>query len=218
MQGFWQRFVSSLTPGVRWVLSIWTVLFLSAYALDFFHIANVSGWLFMSSPAVLHGQVWRLASYALLPVSLLDLLINGFCVVVFGGMLERIWPRRDFFLYCLIAAVGAGLANLALRTFSSSPLLGPGPVALALMVATGRVLAHEKIMVPPSFELTLRQAVILLTAVSFILLLSRAGWVGAVIQVSGGAAGLLYLWLRSRIGQSRRARSVTSQRINRLEL
>ncbi len=218
MQGFWRRFVSSLTPGVRWTLWIWTLLYLLGIVLGFFHITNVSAWLMLTGPAVWRGQIWRLASYALLPASLLDLLGSGISVAVFGGMLERIWTRRDFFLYCLIAAVGAGLVKLALQLSSPVPLLGPSPIAFALMAATGRLFAHEKILVPPSLQLTMRQAVVLLAALSFIVMALMAGWVNAIIRASGGAFGLLYLWLRSEIGQPREARPVASRRINRLEL
>jgi len=218
MQGLWQRFVSSLTPGVRCALAIWTLFYLTDGALGFFHIASLSDWVGMTGPAVRHGQIWRLAAYGLLPANIMDLLANGISVVVFGGMLERLWRPRDFFLYCAIATVGAGLAKLALQPSSLIPLLGPSPVAFALMAATGRLLAHETILVPPSLQLTMRQAVILLAALSFILIASMAGWVNAIIRVSGGGFGLLYLWLRSAIGQPRSARPIASQRINRLEL
>ena len=40
-----------------------------------------------------------------------------------------------------------------------------------------------------------------------------AGWVNAVIRVTGGVFGILYLWLRSEIGQPREARPAVSQRI-----
>jgi membrane associated rhomboid family serine protease len=148
----------------------------------------------------------------------MDLLGNGISVIVFGGMLERIWTRRDFFLYCFIAALGAGLAQLALQWFSPAPLLGPSPVTFALMLATGRLLANERIVIPPSLQLTMRQIVILLAVFGFVFIALTAGWANAVIRVSGGAFGLFYLWLRSEMGQPRQARTVASQRINRLEL
>jgi membrane associated rhomboid family serine protease len=218
MQGLWQRFVSSLTPAVRWTLSIWTIFFLLDLALGFFHIVDVGGWLMLTGPAILHGQVWRVATYALLPSNLMDLMMNGISVVVFGGMLERMWLRRDFLLYCLVAAVGAGLVKIALQSISPTPMLGPSPIAFALMAATGRLFAHERMILPPSFEMTMRTAVILLAALSFVFMVCMAGWVNALIRVSGGICGILYLWLRSDLGQPREARPAVSQRINRLEL
>jgi membrane associated rhomboid family serine protease len=144
--------------------------------------------------------------------------MNGIYVVVFGGMLERIWVRRDFVLYCFIAAVGAGLVKLALQPFSPIPLLGPSPIAFALMAAAGWLLAHEIILVPPSLQLTMRQAVFLFAALNFVIIALMAGWLNAIIRVSGGAFGLLYLWLRGAMGQPREARSIASRRMNRLEL
>jgi membrane associated rhomboid family serine protease len=218
MRGLWQRFMSALTPGVRWALSVWTICYLLGIVLDFFSVANLHGWLMLTGPAFWHGQIWRLASYALAPASLMDLMMNGISVVVFGGLLERVWVRREFLLYGLIATVGAGLAQLALQAASPVPLLGPSPVAFALMAAAGRLFAHERIVVPPSFQMTMSQAVILLAAVSFVVMGFTAGWISAIIRVSGGGFGLLYLWLRSQIAQPRVARPAVSRRINRLEL
>jgi membrane associated rhomboid family serine protease len=218
MRGLWQRFVSSLAPGVRWALSVWTALYLINFTAVYFNLASIGGWLMLTGPAVFHGQIWRLASYALLPANLPDLLINSISVVVFGGMLERVWVRRDFLLYGLIAAVGAGLTKIALQSASPVPLLGPGPVAFALMLAAGRLFADQTIIVPPSFSMTIRQVVLILALVGFLGLAYRTGWTNAVIQASGGGFGIAYLWLRSRIAQPRAARPVVSKRINRLEL
>ena len=218
MQGLWHRFISALTPGVRLTFWTWTVLYLLGVALDFFHVANLGGALTMTGPVVLHGQVWRLASYALLPSGLLDLLVNLISVVVFGGMLERIWTRKDFFIYFFIAAIGSGLAKLVLQPSSAVGLLGPAPIAFALMVATGRLFAHEVMVIPPSFQLTMRQIAILLAIFGFVMMALMAGWVNAVIRVAGGGCGLLYLWARTEIGRPRQAQTVASQRINRLEL
>ncbi len=172
----------------------------------------------LTGPAVFHGQVWRLASYALLPLNLLDLVMSGISLIIFGGMLERVWTRRDFLLYCLFAAIGAGLVKIAFQSINPLPLLGPSPIAFALMAATGRLFAHEKIILPPSFEMNLRGAVIVLATLSFFTMGCMAGWVNAIIRVSGGVFGILYLWLRSEIEQPREARPAVSQRINRLEL
>jgi membrane associated rhomboid family serine protease len=218
MRGLRQWFMSSLTPGVRWALSVWIVFYLLGLALDLLSIANLGGFLMLTGPAVLHGQVWRLASYALLPANLLDLIVNGISVIVFGGMLERVWARREFVIYFLIAAVGAGLAKLALQPASPMPLLGPSPISFALMVAAGRLFAHERILVPPSFQMTMRQAMILLAVLCFLSMAYTMGWTNALIRVAGGAFGLGYLWLRSVIAQPRVARPAVSKRINRLEL
>jgi membrane associated rhomboid family serine protease len=218
MRGLWQRFVSSLTPGVRWALSVWTVFYLLSFLLAFFSLANLGASLLLTGPAVWHGQIWRLASYALLPANLLDWLMNGISVVVFGGLLERIWRPRELLGYCLIAALGAGLAKLALQPASLAPLLGPSPISLALMVATGWLFAHQTILVPPNFQLTIRQVVILLGLLGLLGMVLSAGWANALIRLSGGGFGLAYLWLRGRTAPPRTACPVISKRINRLEL
>ncbi len=218
MQGLWQRFVRSLTPGVRWLLGTWTLLFLLAALLAFLRVADIPGCLMLTASQVLHGQVWRLAAYALLPRSLVELAISAMLLVMFGGALERVWTRRDLFLYALVSAVGAGLVKIALQPGPSLPLLGPGPMLFSLMVACAWLFPHQTMTIPPSFELTMRQMVTLLLAVSFFATAYMSGWITALIMVSGGACGLAYLGLRSQFGRSRSARPAVSRRINRLEL
>ncbi len=218
MRGLWQRLILSLTPGVRTALTVWTVLFVAGFALAAFSVADVAGWLGLTAPEFRHGQFWRIVTYALMPVNVMDWLMDSLALICFGGMLERIWQPWDFFLYCLIAAIGSGLAKIALQPASLMPLLGPGPIVLALMIAAGRVLANERMTIPPSLELTMQQIVILFTIFSVVMMVCAMGWINMVIRVSGGGLGLLYLWLRSHMGQPREARSVVSRRINRLEL
>jgi len=218
MRELWQRFILSLTPGVRWAVSIWTALFLAAIVLGALKVINLAGWLGFSGPDLWHGQVWRLLSYALLPGSICNWLTNAFVVICFGGMLERVWLPRDFFLYCAIAAAGAALADAALQPSSPAMLLGPTPVAFAVLLAAGRVCANEPMLIPPSFQLTVRQLVAVFALISLVMTFFAGGWVNTVILLAGGGSGLLYLWLRSEVGQPRDAQSVVSQRINRLEL
>jgi membrane associated rhomboid family serine protease len=218
MQGLWQRFVQSLTPGVRWLLGTWTLLYLLAVVLSSLHVADVFGWLMLTGSQMLHGQVWRLAGYALLPGTLWELVVCGMLLVMFGGALERVWTPRDLLIYGLVCAAGAGLVKTALQPGPSLPLLGPGPMVFALMVACARLFPHQTMMLPPSIELTMRQLVMLLAAVTFLATARFSGWISALITVSGGGCGLAYLWLRSRSAQSRKAGPVVSRRINRLEL
>jgi len=210
--------MGSLTPGVRWLLAVWTALYLLAAALATLHLADVRGWLELTGPAFWHGQVWRLLTYALLPASFFDLLGNAIALVLLGSSLEAIWTRRDLLVYCLIVALGAAMVKVALHTSNPVPLLGAGPLMFGLMVACGRVLAQQSIMLAPGFSLTIRQAAILWAAFTLVSMFSRAGLANAIITLSGGAFGWAYLWLREKISQSRVGQSAVSQRISRLEL
>ncbi|MGA2747949.1 MAG: rhomboid family intramembrane serine protease [Verrucomicrobiota bacterium] len=203
MRAFYQRVAAMLTPGVGFLLALWIGLFLTS---RFYPLRD---WLALSGPAVWHGQVWRLASYAALPASWPDLLMSSIALVWFGGTVERFWRAGEFLLYCLVAAAGAGLVKVALQYFSPGALLGPGPVCFALLAAYARLCAQDAVM---------RQTVILFAVISVLLLGSVAGVISAVIALSGGACGLGYLWLRSEWRRPRGGQNAVSQRISRLEL
>jgi membrane associated rhomboid family serine protease len=218
MGGLWQRFAQSLTPGVRWLLGTWALLYALAMVLGHLHIADLPGWVMLTGAQVLRGQVWRLASYALLPGGLLDLVLGGMFLAMFGGMLERVWTRRDFLLYALVSAVGAGLVKIVVQPGGALPLLGPHPVIFALMVAGAWLFPHQMMMLAPSFELTMRQTVMLMAAVSFFATAYISGWTNAVVLASGGGCGLAYLWIRATVATRRAPTNAVSGRINRLEL
>jgi membrane associated rhomboid family serine protease len=218
MSGLWRKFILSLTPGARLAVSLWAGVFLLSFLLASFARADLGAWLGLTGPSLHHGQFWRLVSYALLPASLMDLIFTSVTVLWFGGMLERYWLPRDFFFYCAIATVGSGLAKILLEPLSSTPLLGPGPIAFAVMVATARICANEPMNFIPNLPLSMRQGVILLAALTAVMMITAVGWRGAVVRCAGGGLGLVYLWCRSHAGEPRSARPAVSQRIHRLEL
>lgn len=69
--------------------------------------------LFMDPQAVLHGQIWRLVSYVLIPSS------NGFWLIIslmfyywLGESLERLWGSTKFTVYYLSGTLLSALAVL----------------------------------------------------------------------------------------------------------
>jgi membrane associated rhomboid family serine protease len=175
-------------------------------------------WLAVSGPNFWHGQVWELITYPLLPMAVLDFVFNSLMIVLLGGLLERIWSRAEFWTYCTVAAVGAGLAKVILQSSNPFPMTGMAPVVFGLLAAWGYLLGHEKIPFVFLGEMTVRQMVLLAGAISFVTMLFSAGPTNAIIMLAGGLTGLLYLWLRSKILMTRESRVVNSERINRLEL
>jgi membrane associated rhomboid family serine protease len=82
-------------------------------------------WGALRTSDVLHGQVWRLVTYAFLhdAKDLLHVVLNMFVLWMFGRPLESRYGRREFLLQYLAAAFFAGLfhlgLSLALRTDAS---------------------------------------------------------------------------------------------------
>jgi len=218
MKHLWHRFLASLTPGVRTLLCLLSVVYLAAVIGKFSHAYDLHRWLAVSGPNFWHGQVWELITYPLLPAAVLDFVFNSLMIVLLGGLIERAWSRSEFWTYCAVTAAGAGLAKVILQFSNPFPMAGMAPVVLGLLAAWGFLLGHEKVPFMFFGEMTVRQMALLAGAISFVTTLFSAGLTNAIIMLAGGLTGLLYLWLRSKTLMTRESRVVHSERINRLEL
>ncbi|MBY0526447.1 MAG: rhomboid family intramembrane serine protease [Gemmataceae bacterium] len=93
--------------------------------------------LLLNTADVLHGQVWRLLTYAFLhdTHSIWHIVFNMLFLWWFGKDLEDMYGSREFLLFYLIAAVLGGIA------FQASWLLGVTPDARDCLGASGAVMA-----------------------------------------------------------------------------
>ncbi|MGD0351170.1 MAG: rhomboid family intramembrane serine protease [Verrucomicrobiota bacterium] len=218
MKRLWHRFLTSLTPGVRLLLCILSAVYLAALVGKFTHTYNLYCWLALSGANFRQGQIWRVATYPLLPAAVFDFVFNSLMIILLGGLLERIWSRAELAMYCAVAVVGAGLAKVILPFSDSSPTAGAGPLVFGLLAAWGRLFGHEKVPLGAFGEMTVRQLALLAGAISLVTVWLSAGLGSAVVILSAGLAGLFYLWLRAKLLMARKSRVVYSERMNRLEL
>ena len=179
---------------------------------------DLPGWLALGGAQFWSGQIWRLATYPLVSAGILDLIMNNLALVILGGLLERHWSRGEFWVYCLVAATGAGLAKVALPWSSSSPLTGAAPVMFGLLIAWGFLCGREAITLFLLGEITVWKLVLIAGAISIMTLLFTAGLIPALILTGGGLTGFLYLWCKHQWQMSRPGSMVHSERIHRLEL
>src|SRR4029078_12807127 len=105
----WHHFLAPLKPGVRVILAILAVMYGALLVGRFTHSYYLYSWLALNPPAFWHGRVWEILTYALLPATFLDFLINSWMVVWLGVWLERVWTQRELWVYCMISALGASL-------------------------------------------------------------------------------------------------------------
>ena len=215
MKNLWQRFTATLTPGVRVVLILQTVVYLAAIVGGLTNRFDLKHWLAASAPDFWHGQVWRIISYSLLPTGIMDFLMNAFALVLLGSQLERHWSRGELWRFCIIAAVSAGCAQVLL---SSLPMTGATPMMFGLLLAWAFISGHEVLLFPMFGQMSVWQMVLILSVVSFAVMFFSAGWIRATVMISGGLTGWIYLWLRNKWLLARPSRTVESGRINRLEL
>jgi len=182
---------------------------------DLTHSFDLKSRLAVSAPAFWRGQIWRAVSYVLLPNGILDFLMNGFAFVLLGAQLERHWTRSQLWIFCAIAATGAGLAQIFL---SSLPMVGAAPVMFGLLIAWAFECGYQPAQFPLFGEMIVWQMVLIFAGISLAIMFFTAGLARTAVMVAGGFAGWLYLWLRHKWLLSRSGRAVESSRINRLEL
>ena len=125
----------------------------------------------MSPEAVLHGQVWRLATYVLIPTN------GGFWLVVslmfyywLGDALERLWGSAKFTIYYLSGTLLSALAALLVYAIDRQPiaLFGASYVNTALFMAYA--LTYPDAMVRIYFILPIKMKWLALLDVALILL------------------------------------------------
>ncbi|HXI73610.1 MAG TPA: rhomboid family intramembrane serine protease [Verrucomicrobiae bacterium] len=218
MNRFWKQFLDSLTPGVRVLLAMLTAAALATFIGQLTRAFDLNVWLALTAQPFWHGQIWRLVTYALLPVGILNFLLNAFALVMLGGWLERVRSRSELWIICAASAVGAGLAEVALPFSSSIPLTGAGPMMFGLLAAWCFHCGHEKIFMIPFGEMLVWHLAAVAGAVSLLFTALSAGWRVAAVMAAGGLSGWLYVWLWHKWLMSRASCNVHSERISRLEL
>jgi len=139
-------------------------------------------WAALLTSLVLHHGVLQAAS-------------NLLAIWIFGASVEdRLGPGR-YLAFFVLAALGAGLADTAVRSGSPWPALGMSGGVAALMSAhfvlfpTSRTL----VLVPLFFSMDLVEIPTLML-VGFWLVFQVAGGVGVFAPVAGALAGALLIW------------------------
>jgi membrane associated rhomboid family serine protease len=166
-----------------------------------------------------HGRVWQAVTYPLLPAGPADLIFNGFLFAVLGGRLVQGFGRRQFWLFCLVAVVGSAVVKLALTALDHRPLVSFSSIVFAMFAAWCRLFANEEVMLMATWRMRMRTAILIIAGLIIMFgLLSSCGFWNAVAVLGGGATGWLYLAAQERWRLRRRARTLPSERISRLEL
>jgi len=218
MRSTWHRFLAPLTPGVRVLLCLLTICYVVAIAGVFSRSYNLYPSLGLAGPFFWHGKLWTIFTYGLLPATLVDFLFNWVMILVFGSWLERVWSRWQLWLYCGVCAVGAGLVKVLVQPSAPMIMVGTTPVVFGLLAAWGTLFAGERVLFWFLWDMSIRQAAIVMALISFVVMLPCAGPVVAGIMLTGGVAGLVMLAFQSKVLHSRVSRSVVSERMGRLEL
>lgn len=90
----------------------------------------------LNPTAVIHGEVWRLLTYAFChdTGNLLHIVFNMLFLAWLGSTLEAMYGTREFVLFYLVAAVVSGLTFMAIELLlhNGSPAIGASGAVLAV--------------------------------------------------------------------------------------
>jgi membrane associated rhomboid family serine protease len=217
MKRVFQSFFFSLNLGPRLLLLAFALGFPLAMAGHYTHTFECYPWLAFSPGMVWKGQVWRLLTYAFLPMGFLDWLISLFWLTTLVCVLARHWTGRDLWIYCMLST----LASSVLLTVLKQPgfeICGNGAMILALIAAWVRLYGHERIILLGFGEMSVRQAAIVVAIVEVLILFFSFGLTVTLAMLCGGLTGWCYLFLRGNHAMNRRAQIIGSERVARLEI
>ncbi len=218
MKKLYQDFLFPLKAGTRSLIALFALVYLAQVIGEKTKAYDLISWLAMDPRSVWSGQIWRLITYAFLTPSLALFVINILFIGMLGTWLERVWSPREWWGYCLLCTIGTAVAKLLITPSSLVSLISNVGMTFGLLVAWGRIFAHEDVLMMGFWKMTIRTAALIFGLINFLLVLPCAGSLNASILLSGGLIGWLYLSLRGKMVQLRSGRTVDSARIGRLEL
>lgn len=161
--------------------------------------------LLLNSTKVLHGQVWRLVSYAFLhdPTSLWHILFNLLFLWWFGSEMEDLFGSREFLCFYLAAAVAGGAAYVLASKApwgSRANCIGASGAVTAVMVLFALHYPSRLIYVMFFLPVPVWLLVIFQIAQdSFIFLSGSQTGTAVTVHLGGAAFGFAYQKLHWRI-------------------
>jgi membrane associated rhomboid family serine protease len=151
-------YLESLIPSgliCKWLIGINVLVFIaqlvSRSSAGMFGEGWVTHWFMLDTDDVLHGQVWRLVTYAFLhsPDSWSHILFNMIFLWWFGSDLESLYGPREFLAFYLSSALFGGIAYVVWQVAAGEnvPCLGASGAVTALLVLCACHFPHRLVYV-----------------------------------------------------------------------
>jgi len=218
MKNLVQNYFLSLRWGMRLFLLVFVLGFPAAWIGQHLLGFDFYDWLALTPALVWKGQVWRLVTYAFLPLGALDWIFSLFWLATLVAVLSRDWSARGFWGYCLLGALSGGLFISLLRPGLQSGLVGGGAMIFALLVAWDWTYRHERLNLLGIGEMSVRQVAVLIAIINSVVLFFCSGWFLTLAMWCGGVVGWLWLRIRAKRFLSQTPQQIRSERVARLEL
>ncbi len=187
----WQSTGSRDTPTTKWIVILTVIIFV-------LQVLSVSprtqssvlfDGLSLDAVAVLHGQVWRIVTFAFVnhPRDIIGLVLSLLMIWRFGTDLERMYGSRELGLFyaAAMAFVGVTFSAFGLVLELPDPLAGSYTGALALLTLYATHFPRTEVYILPLISIQLRWLVALAALFGLYPALH-------MLQVGAGLVGLAY--------------------------
>lgn len=159
-------------------------------------------WGAMFTPAVRHGEVWRLITSQYLHAGVWHLFMNMLGLYFLGRYLEQYWGRRKFFIFYSACGLAGNLFYLSVNVVGwlpSLPAIGASGCVLGVLGACAVLFPSIQLIVY-FFPMKIRTAAALFLGLYVLNLLSRGGNAGGdAAHLAGLVVGGGYAYWRRRI-------------------
>jgi membrane associated rhomboid family serine protease len=191
-----------LTPVVKWLLIINIGVFLAGIMIRPLGVFIYS-WFELDATSLGQAlQVWRLVTYQFLhdPNFVWHIFFNMLGLFFLGPTLERHWGSKKFlpfYLGCGVAGALFYLLLVAMKFLPAGEMVGASGSILGLLAACA-ILFPQFVVFIFIFPVPIRIAAIGLTAVYFLIVITRGGNAGGnAAHLAGMAAGAAYVFSQS---------------------
>jgi len=158
--------------------------------------------------AILHGQIWQLATYAFLPLGLVSTLFALLTLWFIGAMLEDLRGSRWLYELVLTSSIGGALLASAIsftHLFGLSPLsiaIGPYAAIYGLLIAVAVLMGDQEFLLLFIVRIKAKYLVAIYILIDIATLLKTSNAFDALLHLSGALCGFLFLRFAARRGLS----------------
>lgn len=194
-----------LTKTVKTLLIACFVAFLIQQTGDQFFGTHILSWFGLVPSGFIYGhRYWQLFTYPFLHGDVMYLFFNLIMLAFIGSELEVVWGGSRFLRYYFFCALCSGLSYLLIQTLVVKghgmlmPMVGTSGAIYGLLTAYGLIFGERVLLFMMLFPMKAKHFVLVLALIELMTsIYSTVGAVASFSQLTGMAAGFIYLWVRA---------------------
>src|SRR4051812_19448909 len=131
------------------LITLWLAITITASTIGFLDGGWLAGWCALEPRRIWHGEIWRLATWPLVELGLISLVVSCMAIFGLGSELAGRWGDRRLHTYMAVVLVASGVAfSLASVATGDASLWHCGGLAAAsaLVIAWARAFPERTLV------------------------------------------------------------------------